>query len=204
MVATLKTSISLPKTLCDQAEILAQQLKISRNYFFRIAIENFIRNYQSQTVLDEMNETDQDQTDPNEQSRSFYEDTKPATQVGEGRLLINQGDIYWVQLEGLSGSEQGIRHPHVVIQDNVFNHSRINTVVACALTSNLKRANTPGNVLLEVGEANLSRQSVVEVSKVSTVVKTQLGEYIGSLTERRINQILAGMRFLQLSFLPDN
>ena len=109
-------------------------------------------------------------------------------------MVINQGDIYWVQLES------DIPHPHVVLQDNVFNHSRIATVVVCELTSNMKRVNMPGNVLLEVGEANLPRQSVVEVSKVSSIEKTQLGDYIGSLTERRINQILAGMRFLQTSF----
>jgi mRNA interferase MazF len=200
MVATIKTSISLPKTLCNQAEILAQYLKISRNHLFRLAIENFIRNYQSQTLLDEINKTDQDPPDANEQSRSSYQDAKPATQIGQERLVINQGDIYWVQFVDQSESEPGIRHPYVVIQDNVFNHSRIKTIVACALTSNIKRANTPGNVLLEVGEANLLKPSVVEVSKVSTVDKTQLGEYIGSLTEQRINQILAGMRFLQLSF----
>jgi len=152
------------------------------------------------SLLDEINKTDQDQPDPNEPSRSSSQDAKPATHIGEGRLVINQGDIFWIQLDDLSGSEPGIRHPHVVIQDNVFNHSRINTVVACALTSNIKRANTPGNVLLDVGEANLPEQSVVEVSKVSTVDKTRLGEYIGSLTERRTNQILAGMRFLQASF----
>ncbi len=113
---------------------------------------------------------------------------------------INQGDIYWVQLEDPSGSGPGVRHPHVIVQDNVFNHSRIHTVVACALTSNIKRANTPGNVLLDLGEGNLSRLSVVEVSKVSTVDKAQCSEYIGSLTEQRISQILAGMRFLQASF----
>ena len=71
-------------------------------------------------------------------------------------------------------------------------------MVVCALTSNIKRAKAPGNVLLEAGEANLPRQSVVVVSQVSTVDKTQLGEYIGLLTEERINQILAGMQFLQL------
>lgn len=141
-----------------------------------------------------------DQPDPNEPSRSSDQDAQPTTPIREERLGVNQGDIYWVQLDDLSGSEPGIPHPHVVIQDNVFNHSRITTVVACALTSNITRANSPGNVLLEVGEANLPRQSVVEVSKVSTVDKTQLGEYIGSLTEQRTNQILAGMRFLQLSF----
>lgn len=117
-------------------------------------------------------------------------------------MVINQGDIYWLQLEDSDGLEAGIPHPYVVVQDNVFNHSRIHTVVVCAMTSNIKRVNTPGNILLEAGEANLPRQSVVEVSKVSSVEKTQLGEYIGSLSEERIHQILAGMRFLQKSFFP--
>ncbi len=107
-------------------------------------------------------------------------------------MAVNRGDIYWVSLE-----EAGYPHPHVVIQDNVFNHSRISTVLVCALTTNLKRAKAPGNVLLEAGEANLARQSVVVVSQVSSVDKTQLGEYIGSLSQQPIDQILAGMRFLQ-------
>src|SRR6266540_1482461 len=112
-------------------------------------------------------------------------------------MVVNQCDIYWVALEEPSGSDLGYPHPHVVIQDNVINRSRIATVVVCALTTNLKRANAPGNVVLEVGEANLPKQSIVVVSQVSTVDKAQLGEYIGSLTQPRIDQILAGMRFLQ-------
>lgn len=116
-------------------------------------------------------------------------------------MAIHQGDIYWVQLDSPGELEPGIPHPHVVIQDNVLNHSRILTVTACALTSNIQRVSLPGNVLLEAGEANLSRPSVVEVAKVSTVDITQLGEYIGTLSERRIEQILAGMRFIQTAFL---
>ncbi len=112
-------------------------------------------------------------------------------------MEVNQGDVYWVPLKEPGGSEPGYTHPHVVIQDNVINRSRINTVVVCALTTNSKRANALGNVLLDVGEANLPRQSIVVVSQISTVDKSQLGEYIGSLNEQRINQILAGMRFLQ-------
>ncbi|MBA3870128.1 MAG: type II toxin-antitoxin system PemK/MazF family toxin [Anaerolineae bacterium] len=115
-------------------------------------------------------------------------------------MVINQGDIYWIELDDKNDSEPRIPHPHVVVQDNLFNHSRLHTVVACALTSNIKRASIPGNLLLEDGEANLPKQSVVEVSKVSTVDKSQLGDYIGSLSEQRITQILAGMRFLQASF----
>lgn len=108
-------------------------------------------------------------------------------------MVIDQGDIYWINIAEPYGSEPGYRHLYVVIQNNVFNHSRLRTTVACALTSNLKRANAPGNVLLEKGEANLSKQSVVNVSQLFTVDKEQLGEYIGSLSPNRIQQILAGI-----------
>ena len=114
-------------------------------------------------------------------------------------MMVNQGDIYWIPLKYPGGADQGhIIHPHVVIQDNVINRSRIETLVVCALTTNSKRAKVPGNVLLEAGEANLPRQSIVVVSRVSTVDKAQLGKYIGSLTRPRTDQIFAGMQFLQL------
>ncbi len=88
----------------------------------------------------------------------------------------------------------------MVVQDDVFNHSRVATVVVCALTSNLHRANWPGNVLLEPGEGDLPRRSVVVVSQVSSVEKARLGERIGSLSDARVEQILAGLRFQQVSF----
>jgi mRNA interferase MazF len=115
-------------------------------------------------------------------------------------MTINQGDIYWMQSEDPAESDLGhYAHPYVVIQDNLFNHSRIHTIIVCALTTNLKRASLPGNVLLEVDEANLPKQSIVEVSKVSSVEKAMLGDYIGALSTQRVEQILAGMRFLQSS-----
>jgi mRNA interferase MazF len=111
-------------------------------------------------------------------------------------MVISQGDIYWVDLDEPSGSEPGFKHPHVVIQNNVFNVSKINTVLACALTSNMKRAQAPGNVLLEQNEANLPKQSVVLVSQVFTVDKSQLREFIGRLSEHRVRQILDGIALL--------
>lgn len=162
------------------------------------AIEHCIKN--SLTPPAEIREIDQDLPDLNEEAKAPCKDGEPETSIDKGQKVIHQGDIYWVQVEDLGGSEPSIRHPHVVIQEDILNHSRIKTVVACALTSNRNRATIPGNVLLEVGEANLSKQSVVEVSKVSTVDKAQLGEYIGSLSEQRIHQILAGMQFQQRSF----
>ena len=126
----------------------------------------------------------------------------PDEEANQGRKPVNQGDLFWVQLDENGGEEPGYVHPYVVIQDDVINHSRIDTVVICALTSNLKRANALGNVRLEAGEANLPRPSVVEVSKVSSVAKNRLGSYIGTLSGQRVQQILAGMRFLQRSTQP--
>jgi len=111
-------------------------------------------------------------------------------------LIIRQGDVYWIDLGEPEGSEPGYRHPHVVVQNNVFNHSRINTVVVCALTSNLKRASVPGNVLLKKGEANLHKDSVVNISQIITVNKSDLDERIGTLSPVRMKQIIAGLKLL--------
>lgn len=111
-------------------------------------------------------------------------------------MLINQGDIFWVDLGKSSGSGPGYRHPHVVIQNNLFNKSLINTIVVCVLTSNLKRAEAPGNVLLYQDEANLPTQSVVNVSQIFTVDKKDLVEKIGALLPKRINEILDGINLL--------
>jgi mRNA interferase MazF len=125
--------------------------------------------------------------------RALYQrPRRPLSPQPGQRKEIHQGDLYWVTLE-----DEGAAHPQVVLQDDVFNRSRIHTVVVCGLTSNRKRGNLPGNVLLDAGEANLTRPSVVEVSKVTSIAKTQLGEYIGTLSPARVEQILAGMRFLQ-------
>ena len=200
MSATITTTISIQKSLFQQAEILAQQLNIPPNHLFELAIENFIKNTQSQTPLDEIHKVYGEQLVPSGQAKPPHQDTKTATQSGKGPRRINQGDIYWVQLEEPNGTAVGYRHPHVVIQDDVITRSRIDTVVVCGMTSNRKRASEPGNVLLEAGEGKLSKQSVIVVSQISVVDKAQLGEYIGSLSKERIGQIRAGMRFQQLSY----
>ena len=110
--------------------------------------------------------------------------------------MIRQGDIYWIDLGEPLGSAPGFRHPHVVVQNDVFNSSRIHTVVVCALTSNLRRAEAPGNVLLQPGEANLPKQSVVNVSQIFTVDKRQLEDKIGSLSPHRVGEILDGIRLV--------
>lgn len=120
--------------------------------------------------------------------------------TGTRSARINRGDVFWIGPDDSRGPVPDYSHPHVVVQDDVFNHSRITTVVVCGLTSNLHRASEPGNVLLDVGEGDLPKQSVVVVAQVSSVDKARLGERIGSLSDARVEQILDGLRFQQVSF----
>lgn len=106
---------------------------------------------------------------------------------------IHQGDVFWIMPNETNGIESDHIHPYVVVQVNAQNK-----VTVCALTTNLKRAKDPGNVLLDEGEAGLPKQSVIVASQVSIVDAIQLGEFIGTLTEQRIQQVLAGIRFLQI------
>lgn len=111
-------------------------------------------------------------------------------------MSVYQGDIYWIDIGNPTGSKMAYRHPYVVIQNNVFNKSRMNTAVVCALTSNIQKAGIPGNVLLEKDEGNLPKQSVVNVSQITTVDKSELIDKIGTLSMKRIYQIIDGINLL--------
>lgn len=113
--------------------------------------------------------------------------------------LVHCGEIFWVEADGSIGAISGSPHPHVVVQADVFNHSRISSVVVCSLSSNLKRASEPGVVLLEAGEGGLERQSVVIASQISSIGKSRLGKRIGALSHQRVDQVISALRFLQTS-----
>ena len=111
-------------------------------------------------------------------------------------MVIRQGEIYWVELDEPLGSEPGYTHPYVVIQNNVFNQSRMKTILLCTLTSTFRRGQDPGNVTLSAGEAGLSKQSIVVVSQLVTPDKSQLGDYIGALSRTRMRQVMDGLQLL--------
>lgn len=111
-------------------------------------------------------------------------------------MNLKQGDIFWIDFGEPKGSAPGYRHPCVVIQNNVFNESKIASVVVCALTSNLKRIKAPGNVLIRKGEGNLTKDSVVNISQIATVDKADLVEKIGSLSKLKIADIIDGVKLL--------
>ncbi len=111
-------------------------------------------------------------------------------------MTINQGDIFWIDLDDPIGSEPGYRRPYIVIQNNLFNQSRIHTVVMVAVTGNLQRAKSPGNILLEAGEGGLPSPSVINITQVFTLDKAYLTDYCGSLHPQRIAQMIEGINLL--------
>lgn len=111
-------------------------------------------------------------------------------------MEIKQGDIFWFDAGEPRGSSPAFSRPVAVIQNNIFNQSPIGTVLTCALTTNLRRAKAPGNVLLNEDEADLPKQSVVVVSQILTIDKSELADKIGSLSKERIEEILEGIRLL--------
>ena len=110
--------------------------------------------------------------------------------------MIHQGQVYWTDLGTPLGSEPGYTRPMVVIQNDAINSSRIRTVIVVPLSSNTRLARAPGNALLNEGEANLPKSSVAVVSQIITVDKSQLMDLLGSLSARRLRQILDGLRLL--------
>lgn len=111
-------------------------------------------------------------------------------------MVIEQGDVVWIELRNPVGSEPGGRRPAVVLQHDRFNRSRIATTVVAAITSNLRLAAMPGNVRLRKGEAGLPRSSVVNVSQIATVDRARVLSKIGRTSPRRMREIWEGVRLV--------
>ncbi|MDA3936924.1 MAG: type II toxin-antitoxin system PemK/MazF family toxin [Actinomycetota bacterium] len=104
-----------------------------------------------------------------------------------------QGEVWWADLGEPAGSEPGYRRPVVVVQSDSFNRSKISTVVCVPLTSNLRWADAPGNVLLEDSVTGLPKDSTANVSQVVTLDKASLTERVGVLPEAKLELVLFGI-----------
>ena len=107
--------------------------------------------------------------------------------------MIAQGEVWWADLREPSGSEPGFRRPVVVVQGDAFNRSRIDTVVCVPLTSVLRWAEAPGNVLLEARLTGLPKDSVANVSQIVTLDKALLTERMGKLSRAKLDLVLFGI-----------
>ena len=116
--------------------------------------------------------------------------------ITEGRLVVRRGEIWWASLPAPQGSGPGYRRPIVIVQSDQFNESRISTVVISIITSNLRLAAAPGNLLLDGYESGLPRDSVLNLSQVLTVDKSFLTERVGILSARNIAAMDAGLKLV--------
>ena len=109
-------------------------------------------------------------------------------------MVIRRGEVWWSELPPPDGSGPGYKRPVLIIQADEFNTSRIKTIVAAVITSNLRLAEAPGNVLLSVRDSRLPKESVVNVSQIITIDKSFLREIVHSLPDKLMAQIDEGLR----------
>jgi mRNA interferase MazF len=108
-------------------------------------------------------------------------------------VVVAQGDVCWADLPEPVGSGPGFRRPVVVVQGNAFNRSRIATVLVVPVTSNLRLASAPGNVVLPARASGLLRESVANVSQLIAIDRDLLSERVGHLSTDLLLTIFAGV-----------
>ena len=108
-------------------------------------------------------------------------------------VTVSQGEVWWADLGEPRGSKPGFRRPVLVIQGDALNRSRIATAVCVALTSNVKWAAAPGNVLLAESATGLPKESVANVSQIVTLDKSELTVRVGKLPKAKLELVLSGV-----------
>ncbi len=109
---------------------------------------------------------------------------------------MRRGDVWWASLRDPVGSEPGFRRPVLIVQADSFNQSRIQTVIAVTLTTNLKLAEAPGNVTLPAQKTGLRQDSVANVSQVITLDKGFLSDFCAHLDRALLSQVDEGLRLV--------
>ena len=108
-------------------------------------------------------------------------------------MVIRKGSIYWVDFSPGKGSEPIGRRPGLVMQNDILNDSKINTVIMLAITSTMKFGELPSNIVLRRGEANLPKKCVINVTQIKSVDKTSIKDKIGTLSKKRMDEVHEGL-----------
>jgi mRNA interferase MazF len=111
-------------------------------------------------------------------------------------MVIKRGEIWWAALPEPAGSGPGYKRPVLILQSDEFNKSKINTIIAAVITSNIQLAAAPGNVLLTPKESKLPKKSVVNVSQIITIDKSFLSEKVHTLSNEIIAQVDEGLKIV--------
>ncbi len=109
---------------------------------------------------------------------------------------VERGDIWWADLPELRGSGPGYARPTLIVQAEMFNHSKLRTLIVAGITTNLRLADAPGNVLLPASVSHLPKDSVVNVSQLFSLDRVFLRERAGSLSPRLMAAVDEGLRLI--------
>ena len=109
---------------------------------------------------------------------------------------MERGQVWWADIPDSEGSGPAMRRPVVIVQADPFNRSRLQTVIAAMMTTNLKRGEAPGNVTLSPAQSGLSRESVVNVSQLFTLDKSVLTELVGPLPAKQVKAVDDGLKLV--------
>lgn len=109
-------------------------------------------------------------------------------------MVISRGEIWWATLSDPAGSEPGFRRPILIVQDDAFNRSKIQTTICLVLSSNMRLALAPGNVAVSKKESRLSKDSVINVSQVVTVDRRFLSEKASRISAKTMKAVDSGLR----------
>jgi mRNA interferase MazF len=111
-------------------------------------------------------------------------------------MVIERGQIWWADLPEPRGAARGYEHPIVIVQSDDFNQTRLKTIIGAVVASNLDLAEMPGNVSIKKEQSEPPKDSVVNVTQIVTIDKSELIEYVGTLSERKMEQIEKGLRLV--------
>lgn len=115
--------------------------------------------------------------------------------------MTTRGELYWFDLGQVRGSEPAKRRPVLVVQSDAYNRSRLATAVVAAVTGNLAVADHPGNVFLSAAASGLPRDSVVNVTQLVTVNKSDLQEFAGTVPTDLMQQVTEGLALVLASWI---
>lgn len=101
---------------------------------------------------------------------------------------IYRGDMYYVDLSPVIGSEQGGIRPVLIIQNNVGNlHSP--TIIVAAISGKVKtKAKLPTHHRIPA-YAGLEEDSLILLEQIRTIDKKRLREYIGQLGKEDMKNV---------------
>jgi len=111
-------------------------------------------------------------------------------------MVIERREVWWADLEEPRGSEPAFRRPVLVVQTDSFNRSRLPTILAVVLSSNLRLLDAPGNVLLPSKVTGLPKDSAAVVTQLVTLDKDCLSEQVGKIPQRLMAQVDGGLKLV--------